>query len=602
MNQRLAAYHFLLNHLRPFRGLIFLSLGLGSLSALLSGVGISLVVPVFVLLWQGESGAVATPAVVQRLVAFVEASLPGEAPVALVTAILAVFVLRSVIRLFHAGISHNITYRVAQRLRRQVMERILHADLIFHTQQHASDHFTRVSPEVTRAAQAAGQGVLGLEKALTAAVLAALLFAFSWKITIVAAVLFALVATVNGLHVARIRKYGIRFYDASIVFSRGIFEAIAGIRLIKSMQREAVEVERLDQLSDSRERSLYEYNVHHAALGPINDVLGMIGLLALAFIARALLGSEVQSLSATALVYLVVLLYLVPELIELNRIRSTVVHTEAGLKALTSFVSKEAIPAVPSGPRRYAGLTREIVFENVSYTYQDRAQAALANVSFTIPRGAVVCLVGPSGAGKSTAADLLVRFMDPQEGRILVDGLDLRDIELSSWRAALSVVSQDTFLFHDTVYRNVAYANPTATRDEVIEVLHRAHAFEFIRQFPNGIDTVVGDRGARLSGGERQRIAIARALLRNPDILVMDEATNALDPVLDQNLQDALRTLLKGRTVLFIAHRLSSVRASDHVIVLQHGHIVEQGSPECLLREGRYFYKLHEAFTAAGSA
>lgn len=600
MDQRLTAYRFLLRNLRPFRGLILLSLGVGSLSAVLSGVGISLVVPVFVVLWQGESSAMATPAIIQRLVDFVEGMLPGNAPVALVTAILGVFFLRSVIRLGHAGITHNITYRVARRLRKQVMERILHADLVFHSQQHASDHFTRISPEVTRAAQAAGQGVLGLEKALTAVVLAVLLFAFSWKITLVAAVLFAFVAIINGLHKKRIRKYGIRFYDASITFSRGIFEAISGIRLIKSMQRETQEIEHLDQLSEARERTWYQYSLHHAALGPINDLLGMIGLLALAFIARAVLGSEIQALSATALVYLVVLLYLVPELIELNRIRSTMVHTEAGLKALTNFVSTETTRPLPSGSRRYAGLKRDIVFENVGYTYGERNQAAVEDVSFAIPHGSVVCLVGPSGAGKSTVADLLVRFMDPCKGRILVDGVDLRELELSSWRAALSVVSQDTFLFHDTIYRNVMYARPGATRAEVEEALQRAHAFEFIQQLPKELDTVVGDRGTRLSGGERQRIAIARALLRNPDILVMDEATNALDPVLDQHLQDALRTVLQGRTVLFIAHRLSSVRASDHVIVLHHGRIVEQGSPQFLLRQGQYFGKMHEAFTAAG--
>ncbi|MDH3279727.1 MAG: ABC transporter transmembrane domain-containing protein, partial [Gammaproteobacteria bacterium] len=295
MNRQLSAYRFLLETLQPFRGLIIASLGLGSLSALLSGVGISLVVPVFVLLWQGESGAMATPAIVQRLVDFVEDILPGNAPVALVTAILGVFFLRSIIRLGHAGITHKITYRVARRLRKQVMERILHADLVFHSQQHAGDHFTRISPEVTRAAQAAGQGVLGLEKVLTAVVLAVLLFALSWKITLVAAVLFAFVAIINGLHKNRIRKYGIRFYDASITFSRGIFEAISGIRLIKSMQREAQEIEHLDQLSEARERTWYQYSLHHAALGPINDLLGMIGLLALAFIARAVLGSEVQA-------------------------------------------------------------------------------------------------------------------------------------------------------------------------------------------------------------------------------------------------------------------------------------------------------------------
>lgn len=602
MSQPIGAYHFLLQALRPFQGLILASLGLGAVSALLSGVGISLVVPVFVLLWQGEHSAMQTPAVVQRLVDLAQGILPGSALAALVTAILGVFVLRSMVRLAHVGISHTITYRVGRRLRRQVMERILHADLIFHSQQHAGDHFTRINPEVTRAAQAAGQGVLALEKALTAIVLTVLLFVLSWKITLIAVALFGLIALINGLHKKHIHKYGISYYDASIEFSRGIFEVLSGMRLIKSMQREGEEIENLDQLSDSRERTWYQYSFHHNALGPINDLMGIIGLLALAFIAKAVLGSEVQALAATALVYLVVLLYLVPELIELNRIRSTMIHTQAGLSALADFVSMETTRPLPSGSRRYTGLKHEIVFEDVGYSYGERDEPAVEDVSFTIPRGSVVCLVGSSGAGKSTIADLLVRFMDPTKGRILVDGADLRELELHSWRAALSVVSQDTFLFHDTIYRNVEYARPDAAREEIEEALQRAHALEFIRHLPRGLDTVVGDRGARLSGGERQRIAIARALLRNPDILIMDEATNALDPVLDQHLQDALRTVLQGRTVLFIAHRLSSVRASDHVIVLRGGRVVEQGSPLALLQQGQYFGRLHEAFTAVGGA
>ena len=234
------------------------------------------------------------------------------------------------------------------------------------------------------------------------------------------------------------------------------------------------------------------------------------------------------------------------------------------------------------------GLEREIVYDRVSFSYHQGAPV-LEDLSFRVPQGTVLALVGPSGAGKSTVVDLLSRFFEVSSGSISIDGVDVRDVRVSDLRSLMAVVAQETVLFHDTVACNIAYGRPGATAEEVAAASHAANAHEFIVGLPDGYDTVVGERGVELSGGQRQRIAIARAILRDAPILIFDEATSALDTESERLIQDALARLVEGRTVLVIAHRLSTVQRADQILVLEDGGLVEYGDHETLLAQsGRY--------------
>jgi subfamily B ATP-binding cassette protein MsbA len=252
------------------------------------------------------------------------------------------------------------------------------------------------------------------------------------------------------------------------------------------------------------------------------------------------------------------------------------------------LAEKQNAPELPT-------FARQIEFRNVSFRYPAAPDTyAIHDLSMTVPAGEIVALVGPSGAGKSTLASLLPRFHDVTDGAVLIDGQDVRDVRLASIRAQIAIVAQDTFLFNDTVANNIAYGRTNVSRSEIEAAGEAALAHEFVLQMPHGYDTVIGERGLKLSGGQRQRLAIARAILKNAPVLILDEATSHLDTESEMLVQQAIANLMTGRTSIVIAHRLSTVRRADKIVVMERGRIAETGSHDDLVRRGGLYQRLHE--------
>jgi subfamily B ATP-binding cassette protein MsbA len=297
--------------------------------------------------------------------------------------------------------------------------------------------------------------------------------------------------------------------------------------------------------------------------------------------------------TSSLLTFLFILFRLVPAVHEINGNRSMLNSFHGSLDNIRELLRTDNKPYLRDGQVEFTGLRRAIAFESVDFGYEPE-HPILHNITLTIKRGEMTAIVGASGAGKTTLVDLIPRFDDPTEGRIRLDGVDLREFQINSLRRRMAIVSQDTFIFNASIRDNIAYGVPEATPADITEAARLANALDFILELPEQFDTPLGDRGVRLSGGQRQRIAIARALLHNPEVLILDEATSALDSISERLIQDSIEKLAVGRTVIAIAHRLSTIVRADKVVVLEQGRIVEQGTYQELLAQRGRLWKYHQ--------
>jgi len=288
-----------------------------------------------------------------------------------------------------------------------------------------------------------------------------------------------------------------------------------------------------------------------------------------------------------------VLYRLSPKVGTLNNYRHYFLGEFPGFRSVADLIRETSAPQIKSGRKVFEKLNESIKFEDVYFSYGD--EDVFKGLNAVFKKGKTTAIVGASGVGKSTIIDLILRFYDPTNGRILIDGTDLKELDLQTWRRAMSVVRQDTFLFNDTVRKNILLGDPEASESEVIKAAKLANAHEFIVKLPQGYDTLIGDRGLRLSGGQRQRLALARAIIRNPQILILDEATSALDTESEQLIQEALKEIERDRTTIIVAHRLSTIEKADNILVIENGKVIEEGShAELIKKNGAYakYYSL----------
>ncbi len=585
--------YIILREFKYYPRMVFLALVFPLLAAVFEGFGIGLILSFL----QSLTNPNAEP--IQTGVDWFDVWILGvNAPVVeRLYRICAVTVLATWLRSLFSYLSQlycqRAQYRLGYQLRKRIYEQLQALRLSYFAKTSCSSLLNSLTNEASQVMNAFGVISTLIIRGSTLLVYLVSMLLLSWQLTLIAVALFSLVSVgISTLH-GRIREVSFERSRAFQYFYLVTLEFINGVRTVQAFGAQDFERRRFDGALGRVLKADNDTVARMALVEPLSEGVSttmLIGLLILAFVVLIQNG---QLQTASLLTFLFVLLRLAPNLRYIDAAIAQFSNCQGSLGNISELLKPDDKPYFQNGTLQFSELKRAIEFVSVDFGY-DPGELVLHNISLTIERGKMTALVGASGAGKSTLADLIPRFYDPTEGKVLIDGVDLREYDINSLRSKLAVVSQDTFIFNTSVQNNIAYALENVDEAAIREAARFANALEFIQELPEGFDTQLGDRGVRLSGGQRQRIAIARALLRNPDILILDEATSALDSVSERLIQESLEQLSVGRTVIAIAHRLSTIVRADKVVVLEQGRIVEQGTYQELLQQRGKLWKYHQ--------
>lgn len=603
-------------YFRPYKGYIFGTFGLNILTAIFNVFSFALLVPILHILFKIEDK-------VYEYMPFVEGQTFSESIKNFVdvaknngyyysqqlveqygpaTTLLILGLILGLITLLKAGSYFGgsaclmpIKTGIVRDIRAKIYKKILHLPLAFFSEERKGDILARISTDVNEVDSSIGSSLdMVIKNPIFILVYIGTLFVMSWQLTLFVLIVVPFMAIGIGRIGKKLKSNSLK---AQARWSDGlsiIEETLGGLRIIKAFIAERKMTDKFVAVNDEYRRISMRVAIRQSSAHPVSEFLGTLMIVIVLWFGGYLIFSGNSPIDASAFIYYLTILYTTLQPVkDLSKAGYTIQKGMASMERINKILDAENNIKEIENAKMIDGLHESIELRHVSFSYNS-SREILTDINLSIPKGSTIALVGQSGSGKSTLVDLIPRYHDVCDGEILIDGVDIRQMTIQSLRSIIGNVNQEAILFNDTIYNNIAFGVEHATMEQVEQAARIANAHDFIMEMEHGYQTNIGDRGGRLSGGQRQRISIARAILKNPPILILDEATSALDTESEKLVQDALERLMKSRTTIAIAHRLSTIKNADLIYVLHDGKIVEQGTHEELLAFNGYYKKLND--------
>ena len=485
---------------------------------------------------------------------------------------------------------------VVRDIRLEVYGKVLRLPLSFFSEERKGDIIARMSADVTAVENSLTSSIdMLLRNPIALIIYFSTLFTISWQMTLFVIVVLPFAGWVMGVVSRKLKRQSSTAQAQWGDIMSQLDETLGGLRIIKAFLAEKKMSLRFTKTNDDYRKAMNDMVIRQSSAHPMSEFLGTcVIVIVLWFGGSLILGTDYAPMDAATFVFYMIILYsIINPLKEFAKAFYNVPLGLASMDRIDMILKAENPIKNPANPLPLKDFESRIEFRDVSFSYLE-GRPVLKHINLTVPKGKTIALVGQSGSGKSTLVDLVPRYHDVCEGALLIDGKNVKDVSIPSLRALIGNVNQEAILFNDTFYNNITFGVENATMEQVVEAAKIANAHDFIMETEKGYDTMIGDRGGRLSGGQRQRVSIARAILKNPPILILDEATSALDTESERLVQEALERLMKSRTTIAIAHRLSTIRGADEIYVMHEGEIVEHGTHKELIALNGYYKRLND--------